>query len=148
MIHAEERAERVMRVHGLILATAAAAALAAAASGASAQSREVVTRESARAAVQASPTVRNDLVSPPVTPRRGLQWNEDGRWGLNLNLEQPVGREADWSDVEAGAFYRLNPRLRVGAAASLAEPEADPARPVETDRRAQPRVRLETIFKF
>lgn len=138
-----------MRVHGLILATAAAAALTATASGASAQSRESSTQQAVRAAVQASPTVRNDLVSAPEAPRRGLQWNEDGRWGLNLNLDQPVGREADWSDVQAGAYYRLNPRLRVGAAASLAEPEADPARPAETtDRRAQPRVRLETIFKF
>lgn len=136
-----------MRVHGLILATVAIAA-ATTAFSASAQSSDSAMQRSARAAVQASPTVRNDLVSQREAPRRGLQWNEDGRWGLNLNLDQPVGREADWSDVQAGAYYRLNPRLRVGAAASLAEPEADPARPVETDRRAQPRVRLETIFKF
>ncbi|MFN3538050.1 NtrZ family periplasmic regulatory protein [Brevundimonas sp.] len=122
---------------------AAAAALTATAQDASAQ-----TRDSARAAVQTSPTVRNDLVSERDTPRRGLQWNEDGRWGLDLNLSQPVGREADWSDVQAGAYYRLNPRLRVGAAASLSEPQTDPARPVESDRRSQPRVRLETIFKF
>ncbi len=137
-----------MRVHGLILATAAAATLTATAFDASAQSRESATQEAVRAAVQASPTVRNDLISAREAPRRGLQWNENGRWGLNLNLDQPVGREADWSDVQAGAYYRLNPRLRVGAAASLAEPEADPARPAQTDRRAQPRVRLETIFKF
>ncbi|MFN3815828.1 MAG: NtrZ family periplasmic regulatory protein [Brevundimonas sp.] len=132
-----------MRVQGLIVAMAAAAALTATAQDASAQ-----TRDSARAAVQTSPTVRNDLVSERDTPRRGLQWNEDGRWGLDLNLSQPVGREADWSDVQAGAYYRLNPRLRVGAAASLSEPQTDPARPVESDRRSQPRVRLETIFKF
>ena len=134
-----------MRVHGLILATVAMAALTATAFDASAQSSA---RETARSAVQTSPTVRNDLVSPQDGPRRGLQWNEDGRWGLNLNLSQPVGREADWSDVQAGAYYRLNPRLRVGAAASLSEPLTDPARPVESDRRAQPRVRLETIFRF
>ena len=134
-----------MRVHGLILATVAMAALTATAFDASAQSSA---RETARSAVQTSPTVRNDLVSPQDGPRRGLQWNEDGRWGLNLNLSQPVGREADWSDVQAGAYYRLNPRLRVGAAASLSEPQTDPARPVESDRRSQPRVRLETIFRF
>ena len=134
-----------MRVHGLILATVAMAAMTATAFDASAQSSA---RDTARSAVQTSPTVRNDLVSPQDGPRRGLQWNEDGRWGLNLNLSQPVGREADWSDVQAGAYYRLNPRLRVGAAASLSEPQTDPARPVESDRRAQPRVRLETIFRF
>ena len=81
-------------------------------------------------------------------PRRGLRWNENGRWGLDFNLSQPVGRDAEWGDVEAGAYYRLSPRLRVGAAAGLAPPEQDPARAAETDRRAQPRVRLETLFRF
>ena len=36
----------------------------------------------------------------------------------------------------------------VGAAAAVSTPEADPARAPETNGRAQPRVRLETIFKF
>ena len=81
-------------------------------------------------------------------PRRGLRLNENGRWSLDFNLNQPVGRETDWGDVEAGAYYRLNDRLRVGAAAAVGAPEADPARAQETNGRAQPRVRLETIFKF
>lgn len=84
----------------------------------------------------------------PAAQRRGLRFNENGRWGLNLNLNQPVGRETDLGDVEAGAYYRLSPRLRVGAAAGLAAPETDPARAPETDRRTQPRLRLESIFKF
>ncbi len=86
--------------------------------------------------------------SVPTTPRRGLRWNENGRWGLDFNLNQPVGRETEWGDVEAGAYYRLSPRLRVGAAAGLATPQQDPARAPETDRRSQPRVRLETLFRF
>jgi len=77
-----------------------------------------------------------------------LRFSENGRWGLDLNLNQPVGRERSLGDVEAGAYYRINPRLRVGAAAGLAEPEADPARAPETDRRAAPRFRLESIFRF
>jgi hypothetical protein len=84
----------------------------------------------------------------PTQQRRGLRLNDAGRWGLDFNLNQPVGRETDWGDVEAGAYYRLNDRLRVGAAAAVASPEADPARAPETNGRAQPRVRLETIFKF
>lgn len=84
----------------------------------------------------------------PAPQRRGLRLNENGRWGLDFNLNQPVGRETEWGDVEAGAYYRLNDRLRVGAAAAVASPEADPARAPETNGRAQPRVRLETIFKF
>ena len=86
----------------------------------------------------------------PAAPgqRRSLRWIDGGRWGLDFNLNQPVGRETEWGDVEAGAYYRLNDRLRVGAAAAVAAPEADPARAPETNGRAQPRVRLETIFKF
>jgi len=81
-------------------------------------------------------------------PRRGLRWNENGRWGLNFNMNEPVGREARWGDVEAGAYYSVTPRLSVGAAAGLGRPEQDPARAAETDRRAQPRIRLESLFKF
>lgn len=84
----------------------------------------------------------------PAQQRRGLRLNDSGRWALDFNLNQPVGRETDWGDVEAGAYYRLNDRLRVGAAAAVASPEADPARAPETSARTQPRVRLETIFKF
>lgn len=77
-----------------------------------------------------------------------LRFTERGRWGLDLNLSQPVGRESNLGDVEAGAYYRVNPRLRVGATAGLAEPESDPARAPQTDRRAAPRFRLESIFRF
>jgi len=77
-----------------------------------------------------------------------LRFTERGRWGLDLNLNQPVGRERTLGDVEAGAYYRVNPRLRVGAAAGLAESESDPARAPQTDRRAAPRFRLESIFRF
>ena len=84
-----------------------------------------------------------------ATPNQSrLRFTERGRWGLDLNLSQPVGRESNLGDVEAGAYYRVNPRLRVGAAAGLAEPEADPARPPQTDRRTAPRFRLESIFRF
>lgn len=129
-----------MRVTGLMIGVVAAAALAGTASVASAQTRAD--------ADEPAPSVASNLVAGEDARQSALQWNENGRWGLNLRLNQPVGRATDWSDVQAGAYYRLNPRLRVGAAASLAEPQADPARPAETDRRAQPRVRLETIFRF
>ncbi|NBW07688.1 MAG: hypothetical protein EBR82_06645 [Caulobacteraceae bacterium] len=84
----------------------------------------------------------------PPAPRRGLRWYDTGRWGLNFNLNQPVGRETQWGDVEAGAYYSLTPRLSVGAVGSVARPEQDPARAPESDSRSQPRIRLESIFKF
>lgn len=79
--------------------------------------------------------------------RPGLQWNAQGRWGLNLNVEQPVGREPDWNDVDASAHFRLSPSLRLQGSVGLGERRPDPARPAERDRE-QPRVRLETIFRF
>lgn len=130
-----------MRLHAIIAASLGIVALAGVASEVSAQSRS---RAPAVTLAEASAAQR----SAPAQPRRGLRWNENGRWGLDFNLNQPVGREAEWGDVEAGAYYRLSPRLRVGAAAGLAAPEQDPARAAETDRRAQPRVRLETLFRF
>lgn len=107
--------------------------------------------QTARSRVPAVSLSEAQATTTPTTPpasRRGLRWNESGRWGLNLNLNQPVGRETDWGDVEAGAYYRVSPRLRVGAAAAVGSPEVDPARAAETDRRSQSRFRLETIFKF
>lgn len=79
--------------------------------------------------------------------RRGLQWNDQGRWGLNLDVDQPVGREADWNDVDASASFRLSPSLRLQGTVGLGERRPDPARPQQSDR-DQPRVRLETIFRF
>ena len=132
-----------MRFGGILAGMVAIAALVGTAGEASAQSRArapAVSLSEANAA-------RTPAAAPPA-PRRGLRWFSPGRWGLDFNLNQPVGRDTEWGDVEAGAYYKLTPRLRVGAAAGLATPEPDPARAAETDRRAQPRVRLESIFKF
>ncbi len=130
-----------MRLSAVIAVSFGLVALTGVAGEASAQSRS---RAPAVTLAEASSAQR----SAPTTPRRGLRWNENGRWGLDFNLNQPVGRETEWGDVEAGAYYRLSPRLRVGAAAGLATPQQDPARAPETDRRSQPRVRLETLFRF
>ncbi|HWQ86404.1 NtrZ family periplasmic regulatory protein [Brevundimonas sp.] len=77
-----------------------------------------------------------------------LRFTERGRWGLDLNLSQPETRDSNVGDVEAGAYYRVNPRLRVGAAAGLAEADTDPATGPQTERRTTPRFRLESIFRF
>lgn len=123
---------------GGFLAVMMATTVMAASTSALAQSRSTVSLSEAQAAQR----------NTPAPQRRGLRLNDRGRWGLDFNLNQPVGRETEWGDVEAGAYYRLNDRLRVGAAAAVSTPEADPARAPETNGRAQPRVRLETIFKF
>lgn len=129
-----------MRKSAVIAGLVAGFALAAAADAAAAQSRNrapAVSLNDAQAARSAAPAGQSRL-----------RFTERGRWGLDLNLSQPVGRESNLGDVEAGAYYRVNPRLRVGASAGLAEPERDPARAPQTDQRAAPRFRLESIFRF
>lgn len=99
---------------------------------------------------------QSKLAATPVNPvdqawavkpdRKTLQWTE-GRWGLKLDYGQPVGRPTEWNDVEAGAFFKLSPQLRVGGTLGLGEAKPDPAK-TPLDERAQPRVRLETTFRF
>ncbi|MDZ4060312.1 MAG: hypothetical protein U1C75_03910 [Brevundimonas sp.] len=130
----------------LIAGLAAGLTLLAMADVASAQAAGAPARARAPAVSLTDAPAARAAAAQPGSSR--LRFTERGRWGLDLNLSQPVGRESNLGDVEAGAYYRVNPRLRVGAAAGLAEPESDPARAPQTDRRAAPRFRLESIFRF
>ncbi|MGZ9100431.1 MAG: NtrZ family periplasmic regulatory protein [Brevundimonas sp.] len=132
-----------MRKGAVIAGLAAGLALLAAADVASAQA---AARTRAPAVSLSEAQAARAAAAQPGSSR--LRFTERGRWGLDLNLSQPVGRDTGLGDVEAGAYYSVNPRLRVGAAAGLAEPESDPARAPQTDRRAAPRFRLESIFRF
>ena len=78
-------------------------------------------------------------------PQRSIQWNEKGRWSVNLNVEEPVGRDVT-KDVEAGAFFRIAPQLKVGGSVRLQDKLARPERIKPEDR--EPQVRLETKFNF
>ncbi len=129
-----------MRNGAVIAGLVAGLALAAGAGSAAAQ-----TARSSAPAV--SLTEAQGARSAPAGQTR-LRFTERGRWGLDLNMTQPVGRDSNLGDVEAGAYYRVNPRLRLGASAGLAEPETDPAQAPQGDRRAAPRFRLESLFRF
>jgi hypothetical protein len=103
------------------------------------------------------PQPRLEAVTPAPAPsandwgtagrRRSLELNTEGRWQLKLDYEQPTTRDMQWRDVEAGAYFRLSPSLRVGGAVGLGNSNATPNR-VTDDERPQPRVRLETTFRF
>lgn len=135
-----------MRTKGAVIAgLAAGLMLLAAADVASAQAAASARAGSPALSLTEAQAARGAAAQPGSSR---LRFTERGRWGLDLNLSQPVGRDRSLGDVEAGAYYRVNPRLRVGAAAGLAEPESDPARAPQTDRRAAPRFRLESIFRF
>lgn len=94
-------------------------------------------------------TVRADAASQ-LNPNAGrsVKWDaQRGRFGVTLDLEQPNTRDAKLNDVQAGAYFRLTPSLRVGGAVALGdEQEALVSRTVP--QKTTPRVRLETAFKF
>lgn len=92
-------------------------------------------------------SVRNEA-SALAPGAKSLKWDtRKGRWGVTLNLEQPADRDAQWNDVQAGAYFRITPSLRVGGAVALGEKETPAFKRTEPQAGA-PRVRLETAFKF
>jgi hypothetical protein len=84
----------------------------------------------------------------PERAERSLQFDaRAGKWGVKVGLGAPLGREADAKDLEAGAYFRVTPSLRVGGALGVASERDNPVRrPGQKDE--APRVRLETSFKF
>jgi hypothetical protein len=60
-------------------------------------------------------TVRPD--NPAATPAQPKTYKFEGRrgrFGVTLDLQQPETRPGTWNDVQAGAFYRITPSIRVG----------------------------------
>jgi hypothetical protein len=83
----------------------------------------------------------------PLPVHRSMQWDQKGRWTLRLDMNQPVGRDMQLNDVQAGAFFRLTPTLRVGGAVALGDSAITPER-ANLPQTQAPRVKLETNFKF
>lgn len=94
-------------------------------------------------------TVRNEAtaLSPQGTAKSLKFDTRKGRWGVTLNFDQPQARDATANDVQAGAYFRVTPKLRIGAVAALGEKEQPAHRRTEPVE-GRPRVRLETAFKF
>jgi hypothetical protein len=95
-------------------------------------------------------TVRAEAPSA-IAPQgvKSTKWDaRKGRWGLTLNMEQPDARPSTWNDVSAGAYYRITPSIRVGGAVALGDQQLTPGAQKITPDEGQPRVRLESSFKF
>ena len=94
-------------------------------------------------------TVRTDVTSVSASGGQSIKWDaRRGRWGVTLNLDQPTERGAVWSDVQAGAYFRLTPSLRIGGAVALGDQPVLPVYKKTQPQDSAPRVRLETAFKF
>ncbi len=93
-------------------------------------------------------TVRYEPAASAPNTGHLMTWDAaKGRFGFTLNVQQPDSRPAVANDIQAGAYFRLTPSLRVGGSVALGDQQLTPvpnsARPADT-----PRVRLETTFKF
>ncbi|HEX5379267.1 MAG TPA: hypothetical protein VFW47_11865 [Phenylobacterium sp.] len=94
-------------------------------------------------------TVRADASAGATQGAKSLKWDaRKGRWGVTLNLDQPVERDAQLNDIQAGAYFRLTPSLRIGGAVALGEQPVSPLYKKTRPQDTAPRVRLETAFKF
>lgn len=83
----------------------------------------------------------------PQQTHKALQWdNRKGRWGLKLDYDQSTIRDMGWNDVQAGAYYKVTPSLRVGGAVSMTTPQQNISPNVQQDK--APGVKLESSFKF
>lgn len=106
-------------------------------------------------AAEPRPRTTADLAGAPqqgvpwtlAGPRKSLQWDSNGKWGLRLGMNQPSLREPDWKDMQAGAFFRITPSLRVGGSFQLGDRLSQPKQVTPGDA-AAPRVHLETAFRF
>ena len=106
----------------------------------------------AQAADKAKPvdlTVHSDMTSMPSTGMRALRWDaRKGRWGVTLNMDQSDARPTTGNDIQAGAYYSITPSLRVGGAVALGQEQVTPGPKKIGSEQSQPRVRLESSFKF
>ncbi|HYE46297.1 MAG TPA: hypothetical protein VEA44_11060 [Caulobacter sp.] len=126
---------------------AATAALILIGSAGAAHAQQAKARPSEEFRVRGDFDLRDSRLGPARSDR-SLQFDaKTGKWGVKVGLGAPVGREADAKDLEAGAYFKVTPSLRVGGAVGLASERDNPVRrPNERDE--APRVRLETTFKF
>ena len=94
-------------------------------------------------------TVRSETSPVASSALKSLKWDaRKGRWGVTLNMDQSDARPSTLNDVQAGAYYRITPSLRVGGAVALGEEQVTPGPKKIGSEEGQPRVRLESSFKF
>jgi hypothetical protein len=79
---------------------------------------------------------------------KSFEWDAaKSRWGLKFDVEQQPGLSSEWKNVQAGAYFKVTPSLRVGAGVSLGDSSNNTGNALALTP-APPRVHLETAFKF
>jgi hypothetical protein len=94
-------------------------------------------------------SVRSETSQVGGAALKSLKWDaRKGRWGLTLNMDRTDARPTSPNDVQAGAYYRITPSLRVGGAVAFGDEQLRPGPKKIGSEEAQPRVRLESSFRF
>lgn len=138
-----------MSVRKLAMLVAATALLGAAGRAAQAAPATVVASSQSTSTKPLDFTVHADTSSPINTGTQVLKWDAaKGRWGVTLNLQQPDTRQTTLNDIQAGAYYKITPALRVGGAFAFGDQQPIQGPKPNTPDTSQPRVQLETKFKF
>jgi hypothetical protein len=136
-----------MMTEGRKIATAiSVCAVLAWAAGAHAQSSHAPISITSDAFSNINPTADQNHWNPQPT-QKSLFWDQKGHWGLKLDLSQPVGRDMQLRDVQAGAYFHITPSIRVGGAVALGDTSI-PDRTTALPQGQTPQVKLETNFKF
>lgn len=93
-------------------------------------------------------TVKSEPTTAAPNAGRALKWDASkGRFGVTLDIQQPRERPAVANDVQAGAYFRITPSLRVGGSVALGEQDLK-VRPYAARPADAPKVTLQTAFRF
>ena len=88
-------------------------------------------------------------LSAAQTQHKTFEWDAaKSRWGLKFDVEQQPSLSSEWKNVQAGAYFKVTPSLRVGAGVSLGDTQSNNTGNALAQTPAPPRVHLETAFKF
>lgn len=94
-------------------------------------------------------TVRAETTTNLASGQKSLTWDaRQGRWGMTFNVAEPTERQTQLNDLQAGAYFKVTPSLRIGGAVALGDQRFVPSYKRTEPQSSSPRVRLETAFKF
>jgi hypothetical protein len=92
-------------------------------------------------------TPQPNKIGPQPQPRQLRFDYAKSRWGLTVDMNQPVDRQMQWGDTRVGLNYRVAPGLRTGVGVMLGPEQTPDGRKLDSQG-PTPRVRLETTLKF
>ncbi len=136
----------IVNARSLAIAMSVGAILAPAA-GARAQASHAPVSIASDAFWSFNPTPEQNRWTPQPS-QKSLFWDQKGNWGLKLDLSQPIGRDMELRDVQAGAYFHITPSIRVGGVVALGDSSSFDRTTVLPQQTQTPRVKLETNFKF